>query len=151
LAVPLIGAGIYFLLYNGYFFLRGLNWSISVFNDEVMIPGFLTQRVMEAAIGLLIAALAVGVFMRGRTSFETARAAVNMSFFVGLGLLLQVDLFYWLYSFDFDWCLPNLRWGFKYYLDLLQLFPTGLAALVAPFMAIAATAITRRIRLVRAR
>jgi hypothetical protein len=151
LAVPLIGAGIYFLLYNGYFFVRGLNWSISAFNDEVMIPGFLTQRVMEAAISLLIAALAVGVFMRGRTSFETARAAVNTSFFVGLGLLLQVDLFYWLYSFDFDWCLPNLRWGFKYYLDLLQLFPTGLAALVAPFIAIAATAITRRIRLVRAR
>ena len=151
LVVPLIGAAIYFFLYNGYFFVRGLKWSLSVFNEESMIPGFLTQRVVEAAISLLIAALVVGALMRGRTIFETAKAAVNTSFFVGFGLLLQVDLFFWLYSLDFDWCLPNLKWGFKYYLDLLQLFPTGLAAVVAPFIAIAAKAITDRIPLVRAR
>jgi len=151
LVVPLIGAAIYFLLYNGYFFVRGLKWSLSVFNEEWMIPGFLTQRLVEAAICLLIAALAVGVLMRGRTIFETAKAAVNTSFFVGFGLLLQVNLFFWLYSLDFDWYLPNLKWGFKYYLDLLQLFPTGLAALIAPFIAIAAKAITDRIPLVRAK
>jgi len=151
LVVPLIGAGIYFFLYNGYFFVRGLRWSLSVFNEEWMIPGFLTQRVVEAAISVLIAALVVGALMRGRTIFDTAKAAVNTSFLVGFGLLLQVDLFYWLYSLDFDWYLPNLKWGFKYYLDLLQLFPTGLAALIAPFIAMAAKAITDRLPLVRAR
>jgi hypothetical protein len=151
LVVPLIGAGIYFFLYNGYFFVRGLKWSLSVFNEESMIPGFLTQRVVEGAISLLIATLVVGALMRSRTIFETAKAAVNTSFFVGFGLLLQVNLFFGLYSLDFDWCLPNLKWGFKYYLDLLQLFPTGLAALVAPFIAIAAKAITDWIPLVRAR
>ena len=150
LVVPLVGAGTYFFLYNGYFFVRGLKWSLSAVNEEWMLPGFLQQRVVEGAISLLIAALVVGVLMRGRTIFETAKAAVNTSFFVGFGLLLQVDLFFWLYSLDFDWCLPNLKWGFKYYLDLLQLFPTGLAALVAPFVAIAAKAITDRIPLVRA-
>jgi hypothetical protein len=149
LVVPLIGAAIYFFLYNGYFFVRGFKWSLSVFNEESMIPGFLTQRVVEAAISLLAAALVVGALMRGRTLFDTAKAAVNTSFFVGFGLLLQVDLFFWLYSLDFDWYLPNLKWGFKYYLDLLQLFPTGLAALVAPFVAIAAKAIIDRIRLLR--
>ena len=151
LIVPLIGAGVYFFLYNGYFFIRGLKWSLSVFNEEWMIPGFLTQRVLEAAISLLIAALVVGALMAKRTAFETAKAAVNTSFLVGLGLLLQVDLFFWLYSLNFDWYLPDLKWGFKYYLDLLQLFPTGLAALVAPFLAIAAKAIAERIPLVRAR
>jgi hypothetical protein len=145
LVIPLIGAGIYFLLYNGCFFLRGHNWSISAFNEEVMIPAFLAQRVMEAAISLLVATLVVGALMRERTAFETGKAAVDTSFFVGLGLLLQVDLFYWLYSFDFGWCLPNLRWGLKYYFDLLQLFPTGLAALVAPFIAIAVKSMAGRL------
>ncbi|TKJ30021.1 MAG: hypothetical protein CEE40_06335 [Chloroflexi bacterium B3_Chlor] len=151
LVVPLIGAGIYFLLYNGYFFLQGLNWSISAFNEEWMIPGFMQQRVVEGAISLIIAALVVGVLMRGKTLLETAMAAANASFFVGFGLLLQVDLFYWLYGLSWDWYLPDLKWGFKYYLDLLQLFPTGLAALVAPFVAIAAKVISDRVPPLRAR
>ncbi|MGB3906513.1 MAG: alkaline phosphatase family protein [Anaerolineae bacterium] len=151
LVVPLIGAGIYFFLYNGYFFLQGLNWSISAFNEESMIPGFMQQRVVEGAISLIIAALAVGVLMRGKTILQTALTAVNTSFFVGFGLLLQVDLFYWLYGLEWNWYLPDLKWGFKYYLDLLQFFPTGLAALIAPFIGIAAKVITDRVSLLGAR
>jgi hypothetical protein len=151
LVVPLIGAGIYFFLYNGYFFLQGLNWSISAFNEESMIPGFMQQRVVEGAISLIIAALAVGVLMRGKTILQTAMATVNTSFFVGFGLLLQVDLFYWLYGLEWNWYLPDLKWGFKYYLDLLQFFPTGLAALVAPLIGIAAKVITDRVSLLGAR
>ncbi len=145
LVIPLVGAAAYFLVYNGYFFLRGLRWSLSVFNDESMITAFIMLRIVEAAVSLLIAAALVGVLTRRRPASETARTAVNTSFFVGLALLLQVDLYFWLYSLDIDWYLPNLQWGFKYYLDLLQVFATGLAALVAPFVAIAARAIASRI------
>lgn len=151
LLVSLIGAGIYFVLFNGYFFIRGLTWSLSVFNEEYLIPAFLQQRIMEGVVSLLVAAIVVGVLMRGRTLLETALAAVNMSLFVGLGLLLQVDLFYWLYGLEWNWYLPDLRWGFKYYLDLLQVFATGLAALIAPILTIAAKVITDRIPLARAR
>ena len=151
LLIPLIGAGVYFVLYNGYFFLRGFNWSLSVFNEEYLIPGFLQQRVIEGAVCLLIAAIVVGVLMRRRTIVDTALAAVNMSLFVALGLLLQVGLFYLLYGLNWDWYLPNLRWGIKYYFDLLQLLPTGLAALIAPVLAIAAKVITDRIPLARPR
>ena len=151
LVVPLIGAAIYFLLYNGYFFIRGFAWSLSTFNEEYLITGFLQQRIIEGAICLLFAAVVVGVLMRGRTILETAMAAVNMSFFVGLGLLLQVDLFYWVYGLEWNWYLPDLRWGMKYYFDLLQLLPTGLMALVAPLIAMAAKFITDRIPLARAR
>lgn len=147
LVIPLIGAGIYFLVYNGYFFIRGFNWSLSVFNEEYMIPGFLQQRVVEGAVSLLVAAIVLGVLMRGRKILETATAAVNMSFFVGLGLMLQVDLFYGLYGLQWDWYLPDLRWGIKYYFDLLQLLPTGLMALVAPLIAMAVKAIADRIPL----
>ncbi len=151
LVVSLIGAVLYFVLYNGYFFLRGYSWSLSVFNEEYLIPGFLQQRVIEGAVCLLIAAVVVGVLMRGRTILETALAAVNMSLFVGLGLLVQVDLFYWVYGVEWTWYLPNFRWGIKYYFDLLQLLPTGLAALVAPLISLAAKVITDRISLARAR
>jgi hypothetical protein len=149
LVVPLIGAAVYFALYNGYFFIRGFTWSLSTFNEEYLIPGFLQQRVIEGAVCLLIAAIVVGVLMRGRTILDTAMAAVNMSFLVGLGLLLQVDLFYWLYGLGWTWYLPDLKWGLKYYFDLLQLLPTGLMALVAPLIAMAAKLVTDRIPLGR--
>jgi hypothetical protein len=151
LLISLLGAGIYFVLYNGYFFIRGFTWSLSIFNEEYLIPAFLQQRIIEGAISLLIAAIVVGVLMRGRTLLDTALAAVNMSLLVGLGLLLQVDLFYWLYGLEWNWYLPDLKWGFKYYLDLLQFFATGLAALIAPVLAIAAKFITDRTLLARAR
>jgi hypothetical protein len=147
--VPLIGAAIYFVLYNGFFFIRGFAWSLSTFNEEYLIPGFLQQRIIEGAACLLIGAVVVGVLMRGRTILETAMATVNMSFFVGLGLFLQVGLFYWLYGLEWSWYLPDLKWGMKYYFDLLQLLPTGLMALVAPLIAMAAKVITDRIPLVR--
>ncbi len=151
LLVPLIGAATYFLLYNGYFFIRGFAWSLSTFNEEYLIPGFLQQRIIEGAICLLIGAVVVGILMRGRTILQTAMGAVNMSLFVGLGLLLQVGLFYWFYGLEWNWYLPDLKWGMKYYLDLLQLLPTGLAALIAPVIALATRAVTDRIPLARPR
>ncbi len=151
LVIPLIGAAIYFFLYNGYFLIRGFTWSLSTFNEEHLIPGFLMARMVEGAISLLIAAVVVGVLMRGKTIYETAKAAVNTSFFVGLGLLLHVDLFYWLYGLQWNWYLPDLMWGIKYYFDLLQLLPTGLMALFAPLIAMAAKVVTDRIPIGRAR
>jgi hypothetical protein len=151
LLFPVIGAATYFLLYHGYFFIRGFAWSSSTFNEEYPIPGFLQQRIIEGAACLFIGAIVVGVLMRGRTILETAMAAVNMSFFVGLGLLLQVEVFYWLYGLEWTWYLHDLRWGMKYFFDLLQLLPTGLTALIAPLIAIAAKAVTDRLPLARAR
>ena len=151
LVIPLIGAGLYFLLYNGYFFIRGFNWSLSVWNEEWMLPIFMKERLVEAGISLLIAVIVVGVLMRGKTILETAQVAVNTSFLVGFGLLLQVDLYYWLFGLDMDWYLPSLQWGFKYYLDLQQLLPTGLMGLFAPLIAMAVKVVTDRISLARPR
>jgi hypothetical protein len=61
-----------------------------------------------------------------------------------------VGLFYWLYGMQWNWFLPDFKWGMKYYLDLLQLLPTGLMALVAPLIAMAVKLITDRIPLARA-
>jgi hypothetical protein len=150
LLVPLIGAATYFLLYHGYFFLRGFAWSLSTFNEEYLMAGFLQQRIIDGAVCVLIGVIVAGILMRRRTILDTALAAVNMSFLVGLGLVLQVGLFYWLYGMQWNWFLPDFKWGMKYYLDLLQLLPTGLMALVAPLIAMAVKLITDRIPLARA-
>ena len=47
-------------------------------------------------------------------------AGVNALFLVALGLAIQVLLFYWVWNWEFTWYLPDLAWGFKYYLDMLQ-------------------------------
>jgi hypothetical protein len=55
------------------------------------------------------------------------------------------------YALEWNWYLPNFRWGFKYYLDLLQLLPTGLMALFAPLIAIAVKVVTDRMPLAKLR
>jgi len=117
---PLVGAAVYFLIYNVLFFARGNSYSLSAFNSEDQIQAFFTQRGVDALISLLVAGLLVSILARRKDWFGAALAVVNTMFFVALGLALQVLLFYWLWNVNFSWYLPNLAWGFKYYLDMLQ-------------------------------
>ena len=128
-----------------------INWLLFLVSLLIGVVMLAMMGLILAGISLLIAVIVVGVLMRGKTILETAQVAVNTSFLVGFGLLLQVDLYYWLHGLDMDWYLPNLQWGFKYYLDLLQLLPTGLMALFAPLIAIAVKVVTDRIPLARPR
>jgi arylsulfatase A-like enzyme len=117
---PLVGAAVYFLIYNVLFFGRGNTYSLSAFNSEDQIQAFFTQRGVDALLALLVAGLLVGILARRKDWFGAALAVVNTMFFVALGLALQVLLFYWLWDVNFPWYIPNLAWGFKYYLDMLQ-------------------------------
>jgi hypothetical protein len=117
---PLVGAAVYFLLYNVLFFVRGNTYSLSAFNSEDQIQACFTQRGVDALLSLLVAGLLVSILARRKDWFGAAIAVVNTMFFVALGLALQVLLFYWLWDVNFPWYIPNLAWGFKYYLDLLQ-------------------------------
>lgn len=54
-------------------------------------------------------------------------------------------------ALEWNWYLPNSRWGIKYYFDLLQLLPTGLMALFAPLIAMAAKVIIGRMPLAKLR
>jgi hypothetical protein len=55
------------------------------------------------------------------------------------------------YALEWNWYLPNFRWGIKYYFDLLQLLPTGLMAVFAPLIAMAVKVVTDRIPVRRPR
>ncbi|MFQ6058672.1 MAG: alkaline phosphatase family protein [Anaerolineae bacterium] len=148
--LPLVGAAFYFVIYNGLFFGRGLQWSLSVYNTEAQIETFFTQRAMDAMLAIVIAALVVGLLSRGRTRYEAAKMVVNTSFLVGYLLLLQIALFYWLYDVRFSWYIPDLKIGFKYYLDLLQMMATSFPqkiplAFILPFLGLGAQWVAQRV------
>ncbi len=133
------GAVLYFVFYNVVFFVvHGFRFSLSIFNEEGLIKQFFNDRMLEAALTVLVVAAIVGLIAGRRRSYdgpELAQAAAAMSYLVTYVLSLQVVFFYYLYGVSFDWFLPDLLLGFKFYLDLLQVVPTGFASvLVVPLV-----------------
>ncbi|MCJ7668425.1 MAG: hypothetical protein MUP04_09155, partial [Anaerolineae bacterium] len=145
LLLPLGGALLYFGVYNLLFFGRGNSWSLSAFNSEAQIWAFITQRIVEAALVSALVGLVVGWLGRNRSAYGAALAAVNTSFLVAYGLILQIALFYLLWNVSFSWYLPNLRMGFKYYLDLFQLVAVGFMAIFLPLLSLGARLVGRRV------
>jgi hypothetical protein len=131
--LPLAFSLLYFVFYNALFFGRGYTWSLSAFNTEAQIEAFFNERLLDAALSVAVAGLILALISWKKPPLQTLERMTTFSFFVGYFLLLQVDLFYWLYNLRFTWALPDLKLGFKYYMDLLQMVPTGfLAVLLAP-------------------
>lgn len=128
--LPLAFSLLYFVFYNALFFGRGYHWSLSAFNSEAQIEAFFNERLLDAALSVIGAGLILALISWKKPPLQTLERMTTFSFFVGYFLLLQVDLFYWLYNVRFPWAIPDLKLGFKYYMDLLQMVPTGFAALV---------------------
>ncbi len=128
--LPLGFALLYFAFYNGLFFGRGHTWSLSAFNSEAQIQAFFNGRLLDAAISFVVAGLLLALVSWKRPPLQALERMVTFSFFVGYLLLIQVDLFYWLYNVRFSWAIPDLKLGFKYYMDLLQMIPTGLLGVI---------------------
>lgn len=136
----------YYLVYNGlYFGAHGYRWSLSAFNDEALVQQFFYYRMAEAAIaGLVAVAVAAAIYPLLRTEPKGPRVPGYLAGWLALGpatvlaimatLALQVAWFLWAYGADVVWRLPDLRWGFKYDLDLIQVTALGAAALMAPLV-----------------
>ncbi|MFN3928760.1 MAG: alkaline phosphatase family protein, partial [Thermoflexus sp.] len=104
----------------GLYFGRGYRWSLSVFNSEAQIEAFFMGRVLDALLGLAVVALLVGIW-KGRRWGEAFEGILRAYGGIALAFAFQGLLFYWAYGVSFPWGLPDLGWGFKYYLDLLTL------------------------------
>jgi len=61
-------------------------------------------------------------------SFRPFLGALGTAWLAAYVIVLQVVYFYWQWDVRFTWYLPDLRLGFKYYLDLLMLVPLGFLA-----------------------
>jgi hypothetical protein len=139
----LVGTGVYYAVYEGFFFgVHRLWWSLSVTNSEAALKAFFAARVAEAALGGLLGVLAAGlVYVALRREPKPARAAY-LPGWLALGpatvlvaqatLAVQVAWYVWAWGLRVTWILPDLRLGFKADLDLLQMGTLGLVALLSP-------------------
>ncbi len=160
LVLPAVGGAVlYFIVYNLLFFVvHGYIWSLSAFNSEDQIMAFFNARMLEAALTAVLAALVVGVYAGAKRStldqsavpsngvpwyLSVAHGGAMVSYFIAYGLFLQVLLAVLNFGLDFTWYLPNLRLGFKFYLDLLQGVTSSLAAVATPLAAMGGAALGR--------
>lgn len=139
-----LGGGVaYFALQALLFYVvRGFKLSLSIFNEESMIQSFFNARMIDAAAVAILVGIIFGLVVGWRKKYagaELAEGAATVSYLIAYGLGLQIVLFYYLFGIKFDWYIPNLVWGFKFYADCLQMVPTGLASIaVVPLAVVAA-------------
>ena len=145
LVAALAGTLGYYLLYNIlFFFVHGASWSLSAFNSEDLLRTFFNMRMGEAALAVVFAAAVaadiylalrrrpgrpVGEYLPGWLSLGVATVLVILS-----TLTLQVAWYLWQWGAAVTWIVPDLRWGFKYDLDLIQATAVGAAVLLAPLV-----------------
>lgn len=139
------GTAGYYALYNLLFFVvHGNKWSLSSFNSEDLVKAWMNTRMVEAAASVLFAAAIAAVVYRLLTrnrsegpsavtwlvSGPVTAAAVLAS------LGAQIAWFVWAWGAIPVWRLPDLMWGFKYDLDLIQATAVGFSAIVTPAVAL---------------
>jgi cell shape-determining protein MreD len=143
LVAALAGTAVYQILYNGlYFLVHGHRWSLSAFNEEDLIESFFYTRMGEAVLAALLAAAVAalvyvalrrdpkgprGEFLAGWLSLGVATVLAIM-----VSQALQIAWYVWAWGVEVTWWLPDLMWGFKFDLDLVQTTALGVAALLAP-------------------
>ncbi len=145
LLAVLAGTVAYYVLYNAvYFLVRGHQWSLSAFNEESLVQTFFYTRMGEAAGATLFAAAVAGLvypYLRSdpkgprrqwRSGWLALGGAVPLTIMATLAL--QVAWYFWAWGIDVTWRIPDLRWGFKYDLDLVQATAVGAAAILTPLV-----------------
>lgn len=143
LVATFVGSIAYYVVYNTLFFgVHGYLWSLSAFNSEDKVGAWMNGRMIEAALSLFVAVVvaslvyplmrreprrAGGDYLAGWLTLGPATALMILA-----TLGLQVAWFAWAYGVVPVWSLPNLMWGFKYDLDLIQATAVGFSAVLSP-------------------
>ena len=145
LVASAVGTVGYYLLYNILFFwVHGATWSLSAFNSEDRLKMFFNVRMGEAAIALLFAAvMAADIYLAlRRDPKRPARDSLPGWLSLGVAtvlvvlstLAMQVAWYLWQWGASVTWVVPDLKWAFKYDLDLIQATAVGAAVLLAPLV-----------------
>ncbi len=133
---PFLVALSFFALYPIlYFLVRGYTVSFTAIAG-LSEKAFFFGRTIDGLLVMLVSALIAGIVWRRRPWEEVVWGANGSALFVAWGYLLQLGLFAWLFGPVMTWRLPDLTWGFKYYLDLLAAFGVGLAGFLFPWLAL---------------
>lgn len=144
LVSALAGTAAYYALYYGLFFVvHRFSWSLSAFNTETHVQEFMNGRMVEAIVaglvGVAVAALVYpllraapkGPRVRGYLGGWLALAPATVLAIEGT-LAVQVAWYLWWYGARVSWIIPDLKWGFKADLDMIQMTALGALALLAP-------------------
>lgn len=140
-----LGTLAYYLVYNALFFgLHGYQWSLSAFNSEDLIKQWMNGRMVETVgaglIGVAVAAYAYPLLRRtpkgpsGRYLAGWLALGPATILVIQATLALQAGWFTWWWGLRPTWRLPDLKWAFKFDLDLVQMTALGAVAVVAPIV-----------------
>lgn len=146
LVAAFAGTAAYYLVYDGLYFgaHRFGIWSLSSFNSESMLKAFMNARMLEAVVGGVVAVLVAadvylftrarprrpaGEYLPGWLSLGVATVMV-----IQATLALQVAWYLWWWGASVSWYIPDLTYGFKYDLDLIQLTALAGSAVIAPLL-----------------
>jgi len=151
LLVPALLGVLFFALYWGiYLLLRGLTVSFTAVGGWPE-EAFFYSRVLDAVIVMAVVAIVVGLLWRGQPWHEVVWRANWTALTIAWAMVVQLGLFLWLYGFTMIWRLPDLGWGFKFYLDLMGTLGLGLAGVFLPWLALGVSRLPALVRLVVAR
>jgi hypothetical protein len=144
LTAALAGLVAYYAVWDGsYFLLHGYRWSLSSFNSEALLKGFLNGRMIDAVLAGVVAGIVAALVYAWLHRGAAERPATSALWSIGVATVLviqatlgiQVAWYLWYWGASVSWVIPDLALGFKYDLDLIQLTGLGAAALLAPLAA----------------
>lgn len=124
----LAGTAVFLGVAFGLFFGKGYYYSLSVINRQELLEPFFKARTVDAAIAIAAGALVAGWAARRRGLRAGALAGLSTAYLAAYAIVLQALYFIALWGIRFPYYLPDLRLGFKFYLDLLALTPVGVLA-----------------------
>lgn len=137
-----LGTVVALAAYGTFFGAAGLGYSFSAVNAEERLPAFFRQA-MALALACAAAGAAVAAWWRQR---GTARAAPMELARIGLGVAAGTAYAFGAaamatharYGVVMHWEVPNVFWGFGFYLDTLSLMAVAFASPVLAGLAVAA-------------
>ena len=150
---PMLGALLFFALWHVLFRARGFSSSVSWFNIDPIL--FVQPRVVEGLLALIAVTVFVGALDHRSCKVDVALATTNALFCIAAGMAVQIVAFYLAWDVVYDWYLPDLAAGGKYYLDVslskifwpLSALPlAALLPLLSIVVAWLGAAVARRVR-----
>jgi hypothetical protein len=90
-----------------------------------------------------VVAIVAGALWRRRAWEDVIWQANQTALAITWTMLVQLGLFLWLYGLPMVWRLPDLGWGFKFYIDLLATVGVGFAGLLFPWLVLAVSRLSR--------
>jgi hypothetical protein len=126
------------LLYHLALPLAGLRYTITAVNKDEWLPAFFRKDMIVGALACVLG-VAAGAWRERRHHaagrLDLARFAWLVTAIYCYGFLLKMALVYWEQGVATRWEIPDLRWGFRFYLDVLVVMVCGLTG---PLMALPA-------------